>query len=289
MKNVADIYPLSPTQLGMLFHTIQAPHSGVYFQQFVCTLSGEFDPAAFTQAWQRVVEAQPVLRTAFIWEEIDEPLQVVRQQVDIPCHYEDWQHLSPAEQKAHLVSLLRADQQRGFNLAKAPLMRLQLQKIAPKKHHFIWSTHHILLDGWSVQGLLKSILSHYESIRQDRKARVKPTRPYRDYIAWLQDQDLTPAEDFWRKKLIGFTAPTPLAIDTKRENRPGTETDYHQQKDKMDAHVTIRLKALAQSQRLTLNTIIQGTWAILLSRYSGEKEVVFWGNGFRPPSGFARS
>jgi len=284
MKNVADIYPLSPTQLGMLFHTIQAPHSGVYFQQFVCTLTGELDRAAFAQAWQGVVEAQPVLRTAFIWEEIDEPLQVVRQRVDIPYHYENWQHLSATLQQTHLAALLRADRQRGFNLAKAPLVRLHLRQIAPDKHQFIWSSHHILLDGWSVPGILKSVFRHYESIRQNCKANVKPARPYRDYIAWLQGQNLALAEDFWRKKLSGFTAPTTLTIDTKRGNRFEAKAGYHQQQGQIDEPVATRLKALAQSQRLTLNTIIQGSWAILLSRYSGEMEVVFGATvAGRPP------
>jgi amino acid adenylation domain-containing protein/non-ribosomal peptide synthase protein (TIGR01720 family) len=284
MKNVADIYPLSPTQLGMLFHTIQAPHSGVYFQQFICTLTGELDRTAFTHAWQRIVEAHAVLRTAFIWEEIDEPVQVVRQQVEIPFRYENWQHLSAPAQQTHLASILRTDRQRGFNLAKAPLMRFLLGKIAPDKHQFIWSSHHILLDGWSVQGLLRSVFRLYESIRQDAKAKIKPTPPYRDYIAWLQGQDLALAEDFWRKKLSGFTAPTPLTIDTERRNRSSAEADYHQRKGKIDVQVTNRIKALAKSQRLTLNTIIQGTWAIVLSRYSGESEVVFGATvSGRPP------
>ncbi|MGD8296324.1 MAG: amino acid adenylation domain-containing protein, partial [Desulfobacterales bacterium] len=284
MKNVADIYPLSPTQLGMLFHTIQAPHSGVYFYQFLCTLTGELDRAAFAQAWQRVVEEQPVLRTVFIWEEIDEPLQVVRQQVDIPCHYENWQHLSASAQQTDLTSLLQADRQRGFNLTKAPLMRLQLRQIAPDKHQFIWSSHHIILDGWSVPGVLKSVFSHYEAILGDCKPNIKPARPYRDFIAWLQEQNLALAESFWRKKLAGFTAPTPLPIDTKRGNRFGVEPGYHQQQGRIDEPVTTRLKALAQSQRLTLNTIVQGTWAILLSRYSGEMDVVFGATvSGRPP------
>jgi amino acid adenylation domain-containing protein/non-ribosomal peptide synthase protein (TIGR01720 family) len=275
MKNVADIYPLSPTQLGMLFHTIQAPHSGTYFQQFVGTLTGELDRTAFIKAWQRVVEIQPVLRTAFIWEEIDEPLQVVRQRVDIPYHYENWQRLSATAQQTKLASLLLADRQRGFNLAKAPLMRLHLRQIAPDKHQFIWSSHHILMDGWSVPGVLKSVFSHYESIRQNRKADIKPAWPYRDYIAWLQGQDLAPAEEFWRKKLSGFAAPTPLTIDTKRGSRSETRIDYHQQQDRIDEPITTRLKALAQIRRLTLNTMIQGAWAILLSRYSGDMNVVF--------------
>ena len=275
MKNVADIYPLSSTQLGILFHTIQAPHSGVYFYQFVCTLTGELDRFAFIQAWQRVVAAQPVLKTAFIWEEMDEPLQIVRQHVEIPYNYENWQHLSPVEQQTQLASLLQSDRQRGFNLAKAPLMRLYLRQAEPITHQFIWSSHHILMDGWSVPNLLKSVFSHYESIRQNRKADVKPSRPYRDYIAWLQKQDLILAEDFWRKKLSGFTAPTPLMIDSKRENRSDTEAGYHEQQSRFDEPITTRLKATAKKQRLTLNTTIQGAWAILLSRYSGATDVVF--------------
>jgi hypothetical protein len=126
MKNVADIYPLTPAQAGILFHTLQAPDSGVYFEQYVCTLSGRLDIDAFHQAWHTVVHRHAVLRTEFIWEGIDEPLQVVRLTVDIPFVHQDWRKLTSAEKRDRLATHLRQDRLHGFDPAKAPLIRLAL-------------------------------------------------------------------------------------------------------------------------------------------------------------------
>ena len=104
MENVEDIYPLTPTQAGILFHTLQAPRSGVYFQQYTCELVGSIDTGIFRRVWEGVIRRHPVLRTAFVWEGLDEPLQVVRQKVDIPFEIEDWQNLD-ADQKQEQFQL----------------------------------------------------------------------------------------------------------------------------------------------------------------------------------------
>src|SRR5918992_5603908 len=275
MKNVEDIYPLSPLQQGLLFHTLQAPESGVYFEQVSAVLGGDLKVASFERAWQKVRERHALLRTAFLWEGLDESLQVVRSKVTLPWMQEDWRGLSPPEQQGRFEAFLEADRVRGFELGQAPLMRCALLRVAEDAYQFVWSHHHLLLDGWSLPLVLKEVLAYYEAYCGGREVHLERPRPYRDYIAWLQRQDLARAEGFWREALQGITAPTPLSIGRSEGVRLEREPRYAERGLRVSAAVTGRLQALARAHRLTLNTLVQGAWALLLSRYSGEEEVLF--------------
>jgi amino acid adenylation domain-containing protein len=275
VNNIEDIYNLSPLQQGLLFHTLHAPESGVYFEQFSWVLGGDLEIGSFEWAWQQVLERHPSLRTAFYWEELSEPLQVVHRQVELPWVEEDWRGLSPSEQQGRFEAFLEVDRVRGFELGQAPLMRCALLRVAEDAYQFVWSHHHLLLDGWSLPLVLKEVLAYYEAYCGGRELRLERPRPYRDYIVWLQQQDLAQAERFWREALRGLTAPTPLPIG--RSEGVGLERQpcYAERGLRVSAAVTGRLQALAREHRLTLNTLVQGAWALLLSRYSGEEEVLF--------------
>ncbi|MGH8490382.1 MAG: non-ribosomal peptide synthetase, partial [Gammaproteobacteria bacterium] len=158
-------------------------------------------------------------------------------------------------------------------LGQAPLMRCALLRVAEESYYFVWSHHHLLLDGWSLPLVLKEILACYEDYCGDRELRLASPRPYRDYILWLRRQDLAQAEGFWRQALRGITAPTSLPMARSAEAR--REPRYEQQELRVSAAVTAQLQTLAREYRLTLNTLVQGAWAVLLSRYSGEEEVLF--------------
>ncbi len=272
--NVESIYPLSPMQQGMLFHTLYTPESGVYFEQLCFTLRGALDVAAFERAWQQLIERHAVLRTVFAWETRDKPLQVVRRHAALPWTTHDWRDLSPDAQQRQLAAWLKDDQARGFDLHQAPLMRVTLFRLADETWRCVWSFHHLLLDGWSLSLALKDVFAFYETARQGQDLRLPPPRPYRDYIAWLHAQDLAEAETFWRETLRGFTTPTPLSVQRTAEADPAAD-DYVEQELRLPAATTTALHALARQQRVTLNTVIQGAWAALLSRYSGEPDVVF--------------
>ena len=211
-KNIEDIYSLSPMQEGMLFHTLYAPESGVYFEQTAYTIHGHFNVPAFKQAWERVVERHPILRTLFHWKGRDEALQVVRQRVRLPWTQQDWRGLPPAEQENRLESVLKADRERGFDLSEAPVMRLALIQSAEDAYYFILSRHHLLLDRWSVSIVFKEVFAFYEAFNRGQDLHLEPSLPYRDYIAWLREQDLSQAAMFWRQTLKGFTAPTVLGV-----------------------------------------------------------------------------
>jgi surfactin family lipopeptide synthetase C len=275
MENLEDSYPLSPMQQGMLFHSLCAPHSGVYIQQLVCAFHEDLHISAFRQAWGRIVERHAILRTSFLVEDLEVPLQRVHRNVPLPLKEQDWRDISGAEQENRLAAYLRQDQECGFEITEAPLMRLALFRMAKENYRFIWTSHHALLDGRSRLILLKELFALYEAFSQDRDLSLEPSPSYRHYIDWLGKQDFAQAERFWRDRLRGFTAPTPFPIDHTPQVLPGDEEDYGKEEIRLSETLTSTLQSLAQSHRLTLNTLVQGAWAILLSRYSGEEDVAF--------------
>ena len=158
-KNIEDMYPLSPMQQGMLFHARYAPDSALYFVQWATVLRGDLNGPAFQEAWQAAIDRHPALRTLFIWEGLDAPLQVVRQQARAQWVELDWRHFAEGVQQDELAVLLLADQSRGFDLSRAPLLRFHLIRLADNSTQFIWSFHHMLLDGWAIALILKEVFA----------------------------------------------------------------------------------------------------------------------------------
>ena len=216
MKNVEDIYPLSPMQEGMLFHTILAPEAGDYLTQLTGTIDGARPLAALQRAWAGVIARHPILRTAFVWETLDRPLQVVQREAVLPCDRFDWREKTSTEQAAAFERFLAEDRARGFDLASAPLMRLTVFEVADESYRFVWTHHHLLLDGWSLPLVMRELFAFTEAALEGRglDPGLKPAPPYRDYIAWLAEQDESAAETYWRGALDGFTAPTPIGFST---------------------------------------------------------------------------
>ena len=272
--NVEDFYPLSPMQQGMLFHTLYSPNSGVYFEQLTCTLRKLANAQAFKQAWQQVTDRHPILRTSFVWEGVKEPVQVVYRQVQLPWEECDWQGLAPAAQQQQLETFLKSDRERGFDMRQPPLMRMTLIELAKDTYYFIWSHHHLLLDGWSNPAILTEVFDFYQAELNGEQLSLPRPRPYRDYIVWIQQQNLSEAESFWRQRLQGFTAPTPIPIERDFGSAAGEESD-RQQQILLSVATTAALRSLARLQQLTLNTLVQGAWGLLLSRYSGEEDIIF--------------
>jgi amino acid adenylation domain-containing protein len=274
-KNIESFYPLLPMQQGILYHSLADPKSGTYFEQFSWTLHGKLNITAFHRAWHHIVERHSVLRTCFVWEGLKEPVQVVHRQVTLPWQEYNWQHLSPDEQQQKLEVFLESDRSGGFQLTQPPLMRLTLVQLSDTSYNFTWSHHHLLLDGWSVALIFKEILACYKAFNNGEDVYLEPIRPYRDYIVWLQQQNLSEAESFWRQTLKGFTTPTWVWADQGVRKSLTPKDDYAEQKIQLSAVTTAALQSLAQQYQLTLNTLVQGAWALLLSCYSGQDDVVF--------------
>jgi len=252
-----EVYPVTPMQEAMLFESVAAPATDVYVQQLSCRLSGELRLADFERAWQTLFERHAVLRTAFAWRDLPQPLQVVGDQVRVPLE---------VVAAADVAALRERERLEGFDLGRAPLMRLKLVRHGENEHELIWTWHHIILDAWSVPIVMEELFALYGG-----QADLTPIRPYRDFVAWQRSRSLGDAEKFWRAELAGFQEPTPIRWTAQNPEPPDYGLDYVQVPDvEMEA-----LRDAARRSRLTINTLVQGAWALLLSRYSGRDDVLF--------------
>ncbi|MET0624808.1 MAG: amino acid adenylation domain-containing protein, partial [Pyrinomonadaceae bacterium] len=271
--NVADVYPLSPAQEGILFHSIYAPESGVYVVQIHCSLHAP-EVRAVERAWQAVVDRNPILRTAFVWENVARPLQVVGRGVAVPWQRLDWRDASPEEQAERFNRYLEDERARGFELTQAPLMRMGMIRVADDEYKFVWNHHHLLLDGWSIFLVLKELFTFYDSFALNVAAEVEPTRPFGEYIEWLQSRDPVEVEEFWRRALKGFDSPTPVGREMSDAVREGEER-HGELRLVMSEADSEAVRALARQHRLTVNTVVQGAWALLLGHTGGRHDVAF--------------
>jgi amino acid adenylation domain-containing protein len=270
---IEDSYALSPVQQGMLFHSLYAGHSGVEIEQMVYTLHEELNVSALMLAWQRVADRHAILRTSFRWEGVDEPIQQVHRSANLGWTRQDWRSLYKEEQQSRLDSYLQEDRRRGFTLREDSLHRFALFQTGATDYEFVWTFHHAIIDGHSFVLVLKEVFAFYESLSRGEELQLPLPRPYRDYIHWLAQLDLSKAERFWRGLLRGFTSPTPLP--DSRNPQVNEHQDYTEQETRLSAELTSSLKTLAADFGVTLNTIVQGAWGLLLSRYSGEEDVVY--------------
>ncbi|MGZ3458707.1 MAG: condensation domain-containing protein, partial [Archangium sp.] len=219
--DVEDIYPLSPTQQGLLFHALLSPESTVYFMQHSWAIHSALDAAALRQAWQSTTERLTNLRTSFHWQGLDTPLQVVHSR--LPCAFEelDWRALPTSEQQERYQQFLLEERQRGFELRRAPLMRMTAFRLQETVWRLHWCHSHLLLDGWSLGMVLQEFFSLYDSFTAGRSAPPSARPPYRDYIAWLRQRDDSADESFWRSYLADLSSPTPLPAHPHAAPPPG--------------------------------------------------------------------
>jgi hypothetical protein len=273
--NFEDIYPLTPFQQGMLFHVLDTPKAGMYLNQQRYTLRGELDLPAFKRALQAVMNRHQILRTAFLLSGMDGPHQVVYRELELRWVMHDWSELSPAETSERVEEFLRSDYQSGFDVRRAPLNRATLIRTGPDLYEFIWSFHLLLMDGWSMQVMLRELLALYHSYCTGQAVDLGQPLPYREFIKWLQRQPLDQAEVYWRETLKGFTSPTPLVFDRTPPADVAERPDFKEKIVLMDESTSDSLRAFALQHRVTLNTLVQGAWALLLSRRSGTNDVIF--------------
>jgi amino acid adenylation domain-containing protein/non-ribosomal peptide synthase protein (TIGR01720 family) len=273
LNNVETFYPLSPLQEGMLFHALSDPASSAYTERMSCSLVGPLNAQAFRSAWQEALNRHPILRTGFVWEGMDKPVQVAYQRVDLPFDFHDLRALSAPDRGRRIRELLEAHSAQSFDLIKPPLMRLLLIRAGDRLFEFVWTFHHILLDGWSVSKVIQEVSYLYDNACQGIKSEIESCRPFKDYIGWLKRQDMARAEAFWRRALKGFAAPTQLGI--YRTQASSVVKEHANCLSEISDSLTQSLHSFARQQQVTLNTILQGAWAVLLRCYSGETDVLF--------------
>ena len=274
--DMVDIYRLSPMQEGMLFHTVADASAQAYLRQTHFRIEGSFDFEHFKRALDLLIQRHAVLRSSFHWQDLDHPLQLEHESGQQIWHREDWRDLDEAEAVRRRDVFLETDWSRGMDLAQAPAMRFALFELAEDKRIFVWTYHHLLLDGWSLPRVFEELFTCYEAYQRGDEPDLPQVAPFRDYIAWLTGRDLTAAEPFWRRNLAGFSTPTPLPGSEARGTGAGNHRTSHAvARLALTPEASAALARLASKQHLTVNTLIQGAWSLLLARYSGETEVCF--------------
>ncbi len=220
------------------------------------------------------MNAHGVLRTCFVWEGVDEPVQVVKPDLALIIDSRDWRGFEDREQVEMLEQYLIEDRSKGFDLGVAPLLRLALIRANANCHEFVFTSHHLLMDGWSLSLLLKDFFSAYESLCGGASVSLEDRRPYSDYIAWLGKQDPESGREYWRRLLEGFTQPASLS-PLAAENGGRNEGAYDYQEVLLNEDTSLAIKAFARAHKLTLGTLGQGVWGLLLSLYCETNDVVF--------------
>jgi amino acid adenylation domain-containing protein len=274
-KAIEDVYEFGSMQLGMLFHALESGDSGLYVVQLSYQIDGTLDTDVFEEAWHRVVAHHPVLRAAFAWERVAQPRQVVLRDVQVPFERLDWSDRSEEAQRAAHLDLLREDRSRGFDLSQAPLQRMWLLRISETSHVFVWSFHHLLLDGWSINLVLRQVLTTYEALRAGREPQLQPGTPYGNYVRWVARQDHAGAEAFWREDLAGLTGPTAVPPEPHALLHEDDGTGNGHLEVELPPEEARELERFSASQRITLGTLVHAAWGLLLGRWSGTDEVIF--------------
>ncbi|MGW1978255.1 amino acid adenylation domain-containing protein [Streptomyces sp. NPDC001889] len=268
---IEDIGPLTSLQSGMLFHCLKAARPGPYLEQFVfrCARTGPgtgpvVDGRALGAAWRSVLARHSVLRTGFVWEEVDEPLQVTLSHAEVPVTETSLAGLPPREAERRVEEYLRADRAEGLDITRPPLMRIALLH-ASDATHLIWTVHHLVLDGWTMPRLLAEAGRAYREGPDSARER-EPAPPFRDYADWLARQDTPAAERFWRESLGRRTPPARLVLRPgppgERRGRVEGGTALHE----LPPAVGAAARAAARRARVSLSTWFQAAWAMTLSQ-----------------------
>lgn len=275
---IEDVYPLTPMQEGLLLHTLLEPGTGLYYMQDRYRINSALDPERFAQAWQAVIARHEALRASFCWNVGEDMLQVIHKPGSTPIEYLDWSTDPQDEQEPRLQALLKAEREAGFDLLNQAPFHLRLIRVAEARYWFMMSNHHILIDAWCRSLLMNDFFDIYTALGEGRDAQLAAPPRYRDYIAWLQRQDLNEARQWWQQNLQGFERATPIPSDRPflREHAGGSGGmvvgDCY---TRLDARDGAQLRELAQAHQLTVNTFAQAAWALVLRRLSGDRDVLF--------------
>ncbi len=272
---IEALYPLTDMQKGMLFHSLLDPGSGVYFEQFVYRLGGELDVDAYRRAWRQVVDRHEILRAWIAFDGLAEPLQAIQRDAALEFTIHDWVEVPPEEQWSRLERHLLADRRRDFDYAEAPLFRVTLIRLGKRSFKLILSYHHLILDAWSLFVLLRDSLELYGAAVGGPVPQLEPTRSFGDYVDLVRAKDAEPSRRYWEERLAGFRAPTVIG-KAEKLGLFASSLDLHAEaRLDLGEELTRELLAYGRRHRLTLNSLVQGAWGMVLASLSGRSDVCF--------------
>ena len=264
-------FPLAPLQEGLLFHSLLSPRDPLYCEQNSWRLRGPLDPGRWRRAWRLLFERHPALRVGIVWRGHDRPRQRIAERFLLPWFELDLRALPRHRREGALRRALSAQRRMGFDLERPPLTRLMLVQLDDDRWRFAWTTHHLLLDGWSLASLFDELFTIDDALRRDQLPPRPTRRPFREVVEWFERRDPTPAESFFRDLLKGFEGPTPVVPrPAPRESALGRRVQV-----RLPSARRRELEAWGRSRGLTLATLLQATWGLLLARRARRSDAVF--------------
>ncbi|MGX2997534.1 amino acid adenylation domain-containing protein [Streptomyces sp. JNUCC 64] len=277
---LAEVWPLSPLQEGLLFHAgydDQGPD--IYGVQFVLALDGPLDPARLRASWRTLLKRHATLRASFHRRGSGEAVQLVMREVALPWSETDLSGLPGDRAEAALRDLADGERSRRLDLAAPPLLRLALVRLGDRRHRLVMTTHHIIMDGWSMPVLMSELSAVYAAGGEDTSG-LGRAHSYGEYLAWLGRQDKEAARAAWRAELSGTDESTLIApADATRVAALPEEVTVD-----LGPGTSAAVGELARAHGLTVNTVVQGAWALVLARLAGRDDVVFGATvAGRPP------
>jgi amino acid adenylation domain-containing protein len=277
-SDIQDIYPLTPLQEGMLFHTLRDQELGhrranTFCQQMTFRIRGKLLVDLFVQSWNQLLARHDILRTVFNYTSTSKPLQIVLKVQKLDIDYHDTRHLSAPERDVFRQDYIAQDRLIPFDLSQGPLMRLGVLQLADDDYQIVWSFHHIILDGWCIQIIQEELLAIYQALSRGQVARLAPVPPYSAYVKWLQAQPHRAAAAFWQAYIGDYSAATelPKSSGARRWQASSPQTRIFE----LTRDMTRELTALAVRAQVTLSTVFQCAWGVLLAKYNDADDVVF--------------
>jgi iturin family lipopeptide synthetase C len=272
---VQDIWPLSPMQQAIYFIVLSRESSYAYFEQMAYHVHVNLNIPHVEASLNELVKRYDILRTVFIHETFSCPLQVVLRERNIYFFYEDLRHLSDSEEKTLFIKKFKEqDKQRSFKLDKDVLIRVAILQTDDDEYEFIWSFNHMLIDGWCVGILISDFFEIYNSYLEGRAYRLPSVKQFNEYLQWLEKQDKEVLKNHWRKYLETYRQEVVIPgmnanIENNAEYKREERVTFRLEKEK-----TAALNHLAVKNQVTLNTIVQALWGILLGKYNNTQDVV---------------
>lgn len=269
---ITDIYPLTSTQEKILFYSLFYKGTGIYLESFSFELNGEVDISLFEESFRFIIKRYDIFRTVFTFRKVKKPLQIVLNDREAGIHYEDISHLDENKINKIIEEFKEKDRNRGFSLAKDLLMRMAIFKTCNKTYKIIWNYHHILMEGWSIGIIIRELLEYYRGLKKNRPARFDKVHPFSNYINWLEKQDKNEAYAYWRKYLNGYIASDSLGKFRKKGKKESYKSAQYS--FVIDKGVLKVFLELSVRNRVTLNSIFQSAWGLLLQIYNGVNDIV---------------
>jgi len=272
---ITDLYRLSPMQEGLLFHGLYDQSSLAYTDQYNFDLPGSLDIDAFKLAWTAILANHSILKSSIYYEELSIPVQCVEAGVEIPLNVLDYSSLSAEEQEQAIADYLEEDLKNSFVFNKAPLIRIALIKLSADKYKAVWTSHHILLDGWSVPILMGELLQSYENLVSGEAAVAIQEDNFGDYIRYINNRNKEEEIKFWKTYMEGFEEPSLLPFVGNTLDRNKGIGEAKEIALELDSSRTDSIRNFARANRITVNTLVQGIWSLLLSKYTGQEDISY--------------